>query len=97
MTAVATSFAMAASAPERVTVQYVFSLRTWTPKSARAWVLQRGYTIHAVQSNDHVSIVHIRPPTDYVVRTLQRSYLAGSDGITVGEALLRGSLVGQQP
>jgi len=97
MTATAASFVMTASAPERVTVQYVFSLRTWTPKSARAWILKRGHTIHAVQSNDHVCIVHIRPSTDYIVRTLQRSYLAGSDGISVGDAILRGSLVGQQP
>jgi len=95
MTAAASIAMMSAPAPTRETVQYVFSLREWTPKSARAWVIQHGYTIHAVQSNDHVCIVHLRPPADYIVRTLQRHYLSGFEGISTGDAILRGSLVGQ--
>jgi len=88
---------MTATALERGVVQYVFSLREWTPRTARAWILARGLTIHAVQSNDYECVIHLRPMSDYVVRSLHRTYLEGVEGVLVADATLRGSLVGPRP
>lgn len=93
----ALNLTMIDSAPERVVVQYVFSLREWTPRTARVWVLARGLTIHAVQSNDYECIIHLRPVSDYVKQSLQRTYLKDHEGICTADATLRGFLVGPRP
>jgi hypothetical protein len=77
------------AALRRETVQFVFSLRFWTPKTARVWAAQRGYAVRSVQSNDHVCIVHIRAAAEYHVKTLHRTYLEGQEGVSVGTAILR--------
>ncbi len=97
MTAALNLSMMTTTALERGVVQYIFSLREWTPRTARAWVLARGLTIHSVQSNDYECIIHLRPMSDYVVRSLQRTYLKDHEGVSAADATLRGSLVGPRP
>ena len=81
--------AQTTAALRRETVQFVFSLRFWTPKTARVWAAQRGYPVLSVQSNDHVCIVHVKSVSEYVVKTLQRNYLEGQEGVSEGTAILR--------